>query len=84
MYVVKLQLQACRLVVDSHGGCNITRNITRFSLTEENEQADAGRDGRTRVVRPNSQARTEMGRILIFPVQLTTGRIVNSTKTIAV
>ena len=25
----------------------------------ENEQADAGRDGRTRPVRPNSQARTD-------------------------
>ena len=31
---------------------------TRFSLSVENEQADAGRDGRTRLARPNSQART--------------------------
>ena len=38
------------------------------------EQADAGRDCRTRLARPNSQARRE---ILIFPVQLTTSRIGN-------
>ena len=29
---------------------------TRFSLSLGNEQADAGRDGRTRLARPNSQA----------------------------
>ena len=34
---------------------------TRFSLSVENEQADAGRDGRTRLTRPNSQARTGTG-----------------------
>ena len=32
--------------------------ITFFSLSLENEQADAGPDGRTRLARPNSQART--------------------------
>ena len=31
---------------------------TRFSLSMENEQADTGRNGRTRLARPNSQART--------------------------
>ena len=31
---------------------------TRFSLRFKNEQADAERDGRTRVAKPNSQART--------------------------
>ena len=31
---------------------------TRFSLSVENEQAGAGRDGRTRLARPNYQART--------------------------
>ena len=37
------------------------------------EQADAGRDCRTRLARPNSQARTNADReISIFPVQLTT------------
>ena len=44
------------------------------------EQADAGRDCRTRLARPNSQARTNADReIFIFPVQLTTNRIGNLT-----
>ena len=34
----------------------------RFSPSVENEQADAGRDGRTRLARPNSQARTGTGK----------------------
>ena len=34
----------------------------RFSLSMENEQADAGREGRTRLARPNSQARTGTGK----------------------
>ena len=33
----------------------------RFSLSVENEQADAGRDGRTRLARPISQALTRQG-----------------------
>ena len=36
----------------------IPRVSTRFSLSMENEQADAGPDDRTRLARPNSQART--------------------------
>ena len=43
------------------------------------EQADAGRDCRTRLARPNSQARTH-GEILIVPVQLTTCRTGNLTR----
>ena len=39
------------------------------------EQADAGRDGRTRLARPNSQARTETGKYSFSPVKLTTSRI---------
>ena len=35
---------------------------TRFSLSVEKEQTDAGRDRRTRLTRPNSQARTETGK----------------------
>ena len=35
---------------------------TRFSLNIENEQTDAGRDGRTCLTRPNSQARTATGK----------------------
>ena len=34
---------------------------TRFSLSMENEQADAGRDGQTRLARPSSQAQTGTG-----------------------
>ena len=34
----------------------------RFSLSIENEQADVGRDYRTRLTRPNSQARTGPGK----------------------
>ena len=41
----------------------------RFSLSMENEQADAGRDCRTRLARPNSQARTATGKYLSFTVQ---------------
>ena len=45
------------------------------------EQADAGRDCRTRFARPNSQARTRT-RKFFFPVQLTTSRIGNHTRLI--
>ena len=38
-----------------------------------NAQADAGRNGRTRLARPNSQARTGTGKKNISPVQLRTG-----------
>ena len=38
-------------------------NPTRVSLSiGEKEQADAGQDGRTHLVRPNSQARTWTGK----------------------
>ena len=53
----------------------IPRVSTRFSLSMENEQADAGQDGRTRLARPNSQARTGAGKYSFFLVQLTTSRI---------
>ena len=48
----------------------------------ENEQADAGRDGRTRLTRPNSQvARTGTGKYSFFPVhQQTTSSIGNLTR----
>ena len=35
---------------------------TRFGLSMENEQTDAGRDSRTRLARPNTQGRTETGK----------------------
>ena len=43
-----------------------------FSLSVKNEQAGAGRDGRIRLARPNSQARTGTGKRFLVPVQLTT------------
>ena len=43
------------------------------------EQADAGRDCRTRLARPNSQARTRTGKYLFFPDHVTTSRIGNLT-----
>ena len=47
------------------------------------EQADAGRGCRTRLTRPNSQARMGTGNIFILPVQqLTTSRIGNLTRLI--
>ena len=44
----------------------------RYQIQPEygNEQADAGRDCRTRLARPNSQARTGTGKYIIFPAQL--------------
>ena len=39
----------------------ISRVSTIFSLSVENEQADAGRDGRNCLARPNSQARPGTG-----------------------
>ena len=39
---------------------------TRFSLSMENEQADAGRDGRTHLAGPKYQARTGTGKKTFF------------------
>ena len=61
------------------------KNHIRFSLSAENKRTDAGRDYRTRLARPHSQARTYADRtyadreIFIFPVQLTTVRTGNLT-----
>ena len=50
-----------------------------FCLSVENEQAGAGRDGRTRLERSYSQARTGADReTFIFPVQLTTSKIIGN------
>ena len=57
----------------------ISRISSRFILSMENEQDDAGRDGRTCLAIPNCQARTGTREIFIFPVQLTTSRIGNLT-----
>ena len=58
----------------------IGRNpVSKHQIRHEygDKQADAGRDCRTRLARPNSQARTGTGEIFIFPVELTTSRIGN-------
>ena len=46
-------------------GRNPVSKHHRFSLSVENEQNDAERDGRTRLARPNSQARTGQGNMYI-------------------
>ena len=46
------------------------------------EQTDAGRDCRTRLARPNFQARTGTGEGSFSPVQLTTSRIGSLTRLI--
>ena len=47
------------------------------------EQADAGRDGRTRLARPDSQPRRGVGNIPFpYSIQLTTRRIRNLTRLI--
>ena len=46
------------------------------------KQTDAGRDCRTRLARPNSQARTGTGKYSFFPVQLITSRIGDLTQLI--
>ena len=49
----------------------------RFSLSVENERADAGRDGRTCLARPNSQARTGTGKFH-FPCSVDRKRVFSS------
>ena len=58
----------------------IGRNpVSKHQIQPEHgdEQVDAGRDCRTRLSRPNSQARTGAGKYSFSPVQLTTSRIGN-------
>ena len=52
----------------------------QIQLEYGDHKADAGRDCRNRLARPNSQARTGTGKKIIFPVQLTTSRIGNLTR----
>ena len=47
-------------------GHTVLNISTRFSLTIDNEQADAGRDIRIRQARPNYQARTGTAKS-VFP-----------------
>ena len=50
----------------------------------EDAQVDAGLDCRTRLARPNSQGRMGTTGKLIFPVQLTTSKIDNLTRSVHV
>ena len=62
----------------------IGRNpVSKHQIQSEygDEQADAGRDGRNRLARPNSQARTGTEKF-IFLVQLTPSRVGNLTRLI--
>ena len=43
---------------------------TRFSLSLEKKRTDVGRDGRTRLARPNVRARTRTGPQITFSVEL--------------
>ena len=56
-------------------------SVSKHQIQPEygDEQADAGRDWRTRLARLNSLARTRTGEYLVFvfPVQLTTSKIGN-------
>ena len=77
----------------AYGGLNkymdtaaeIGRNpVSKHKIQPEygGEQADAGRDRRTCLARPNFQARTGTGKHSFFPDQLTTSRIGNFTRLI--
>ena len=52
--------------------------VVRFSLSVENEQAGAGRDGTAEPVSRNQSLRRK--RKIFFPCQLTTARIGNYTR----
>ena len=55
----------------------IPRKSTRFSLSTENENADAGRKSRTRLRETKFSGANGDRELLIFPVQLTTSSIGN-------
>ena len=65
-----------------NSGVILYQVVSKHQIQPEygDEQANAGRNCRTRLARPNSQARTRTGNF--FPVQLTTSRIGNLTRLI--
>ena len=68
-----------------NAAAEIGRNpVSKHQIQPEygDEQADAGRDCRTRPVRPNSQARNGDRGNIIFPVPLITSRMGNRTRLI--
>ena len=58
--------------------------VSKYPIQHEygDKQADAGRDCRTHLAGPNSQAGTGTGEKILLPVQLTTSRIGNFTRLI--
>ena len=68
-----------------NAAAEIGRNpVSKHQIQSEygGEQAGAGRDFRTRPVRPNSQARNGDRGNIIFPVPLITNRMGNLTRLI--
>ena len=65
-------------------GRNPVPVVSKHQIQPEygDEQADAGRDDRTRLARPNSQARTGIKKKNIFPVQPVTSRLGNHNRLI--
>ena len=63
-------------VAESRRKENNPRVSTRFSLSVENEQADAGQDGRTCLARSKSQTRTGAGKTYFSLLILDGGRTV--------
>ena len=81
---INLGLTRWRMAVSLDDAAELGRNpVSKHQIQPEygDEQADAGRDGWTRLARPNPQARTGTGEYF-FPVQLTTSRIGNLTRLI--
>ena len=75
----------CSTIDTMDAAAELGRNpVSKHQIQPEygDEQTDAGRDCRTRLARPNSQARTRTGKYSFFPVQLTTCRIGNLTRLI--
>ena len=78
-YLYRMDYSVPELLYTPRKSGGIPRVSARFSLSEEDEQADAGRDCRSRLARLSYQARTGTGEF-ISPVQLTTSRIGNLTR----
>ena len=82
--LINSRLTRWRLVVYINGpprrAGGIPRVSTRFGLDVENEQADAGRDSRTRLTRRNFQARTGIGKYYfsLFSPRRRSGLVVNA------
>ena len=74
------------VVAESRRNPSVSKHQTRFSLSVENELADAGRDGRIRLASRsrilNLRRKREQRKHHLPSVQLTTSRIGNLTRLI--